>query len=49
LREYFSIIGVGQAAEVEKLFSEHKIIGADIALERLRVYDQLAKRISATS
>jgi len=49
LREYFSIIGVGLAAEVEKFFSEHKVIGADIALERLRVYDQLAKRISATS
>ena len=49
LREYFSIIGVGLAAEVEKFFSEHKIIGADIALERLRVYDQLAKRINATS
>ncbi|HVH15949.1 MAG TPA: M1 family metallopeptidase [Candidatus Angelobacter sp.] len=49
LREYFSIIGVGLAAEVEKFFSEHKIIGADIALERLRVYDQLAKKILAGS
>jgi tricorn protease interacting factor F2/3 len=49
LREYFSIIGVGLAAEVEKFFSEHKAIGADIALERLRVYDKLAKSINATS
>jgi len=49
LREYFSIIGVGRAAEVEKFFSEHKVIGADIALERLRIYDQLAKRIIANS
>ena len=49
LREYFSIIGVGLAAEVEKVFSEHKVIGADIALERLRIYDQLANRINATS
>jgi tricorn protease interacting factor F2/3 len=49
LREYFSIIGVGLAAEVEKFFNEHTVIGADIALERLRVYDQLAKRINATS
>jgi hypothetical protein len=48
LREYISIIGVGLAAEVEKFFNEHKAIGADIALERLRVYDQLAKRINAT-
>jgi tricorn protease interacting factor F2/3 len=49
LREYFSIIGVGLAAEVEKFFNEHKVIGADIALERLRVYDQLAKKILAGS
>jgi tricorn protease interacting factor F2/3 len=48
LREYFSIIGVGRAAEVEKFFNEHKVIGADIALERLKIYDQLAKRIIAT-
>jgi aminopeptidase N len=47
LREYFSIIGVGLAAEVEKFFSEHKVIGADIALERLRIYDKLAKNIAA--
>ena len=49
LREYFSIVGVGRSAEVEKFFSEHKVIGADIALERLRVYDQLAKKILAGS
>jgi len=47
LREYFSIVGVGRASEVEKFFSEHKVIGADIALERLRVYDKLAKNIAA--
>jgi tricorn protease interacting factor F2/3 len=49
LREYFSIIGVGRAAEVERFFSEHKIIGADIALERLRIYDQLAKKIASST
>jgi len=49
LREYFSIIGVGHAAEVEKFFSEHKVIGADIALERLRIYDQLATKITANT
>jgi tricorn protease interacting factor F2/3 len=47
LREYFSIVGVGRLAEVEKFFSEHKVIGADIALERLRIYDRLAKNITA--
>jgi tricorn protease interacting factor F2/3 len=48
LREYLSIIGVGLSGEVEKFFSEHKVIGADIALERLKIYDQLAKKINAT-
>jgi tricorn protease interacting factor F2/3 len=48
LREYLSIIGVGLAGEVEKFFSEHKVIGSDIALERLRIYDQLARKITAT-
>jgi tricorn protease interacting factor F2/3 len=47
LREYLSIVGVGRAAEVEKFFSEHKVIGADIALERLGIYDKLAKNIAA--
>src|SRR5256712_2890197 len=49
LREYFSIIGVGRAAEVEKFFSEHKVIGSDIALERLRIYDRLARALTAAS
>jgi tricorn protease interacting factor F2/3 len=48
LREYLSIIGVGRLAEVEKFFSEHKVIGADIALERLRIYDKLANSITTT-
>jgi tricorn protease interacting factor F2/3 len=49
LREYFSIVGVGRAAEVEKFFGEHAVIGADIALERLGIYDQLAKNIAANT
>ncbi len=49
LREYLSIVGVGRLAKVEKFFSEHKVIGADIALERLRIYDQLARNIIATT
>jgi len=47
LREYLSIVGVGRLAEVEKLFSEHKVIGSDIALERLRIYDHLARNITS--
>jgi aminopeptidase N len=49
LREYFSIVGVGRATEVEKFFSEHKVIGADIALERLRIYDQLTEKITTNT
>jgi tricorn protease interacting factor F2/3 len=49
LREYFSIVGVGRSAEVEKFFSEHKVIGADIALERLRIYDRLANNITTNA
>ena len=49
LREYLSIIGVGRLAEVEKFFSEHKVTGADIALERLRIYDQLARTLTTAS
>jgi len=49
LREYLSIFGVGLAVEVEKFFGERKVIGADIALERLRIYDQLAKKITSTA
>jgi aminopeptidase N len=49
LREYLSIVGVGRLTEIEKFFSEHKVIGADIALERLRIYDRLAKKIEAST
>jgi len=49
LREYFSIVGVGRSAEIQKFFSEHKVIGADIALERLRIYDRLANNITTNA
>jgi len=48
LREYISIVGVGRLGEFEKFFDEHKVIGSDIALERLRIYDKLANGITAT-
>jgi tricorn protease interacting factor F2/3 len=46
LRAYISIIGVGRVGEVEKLFGEHKLAGADATLERLRIHDRLAKEIA---
>jgi tricorn protease interacting factor F2/3 len=46
MRMYISIIGVGRVREVEKLFSEHKLAGADSTLERLKIHDRLANEIT---
>lgn len=46
MRAYISIIGVGRVGEVEKMFKEHKLLGADAVLERLKIHDRLAKEIS---
>ena len=48
LRGYMSIVGVGRASEVEALFREHSVPGADATIERLRIYDRLAKSINDT-
>jgi len=47
MRNYVSILGVGMAGEVERFFHEHPLVGADATVERLRIYDRLAKAISA--
>jgi hypothetical protein len=46
MRAYIAILGVGRVGEVEKLFSEHKLAGADATLERLKIHDRLAKEIT---
>jgi tricorn protease interacting factor F2/3 len=46
MRAYISVLGVGRVGEVEKLFSEHKLAGADATLERLKIHDRLAKEIT---
>ena len=46
MRAYISIVGVGHAEEAERLFKEHPLPGGDATLERLRVYDRLAKSIA---
>src|SRR2546426_12678910 len=46
MRAYISILGVGRVGEVEKLFSEHKLAGADASLERLKIHDRLANEIA---
>ncbi|HWY27842.1 MAG TPA: ERAP1-like C-terminal domain-containing protein, partial [Candidatus Sulfotelmatobacter sp.] len=46
MRQYISIIGVGRVREVEKLFREHKLAGADSTLERLKIHDRLANEIT---
>jgi len=49
MRAYISIVGVGRAGEAESLFNQHPIPGADATIERLRIYDRLAKNIPDTS
>jgi tricorn protease interacting factor F2/3 len=46
MRAYIAIIGVGRVREVEKLFSEYKLAGADSTLERLKIHDRLANEIA---
>src|SRR5437764_995801 len=46
MRAYISIIGVGRVGEIEKLFSEHKLAGADATLERLKIHDRLDNEIT---
>jgi tricorn protease interacting factor F2/3 len=48
MRTYISIIGVGRVGEVEKLFGQHKLAGADSTLERLKIHDRLAREITAS-
>src|SRR5215467_3877133 len=48
LRGNMSVVGVGRVSEVETLFKQHPVPGADATLERLRVFDRLAKSINAT-
>ena len=46
MRAYISIIGVGRVGEIEKLFGEHRLAGADATLERLKIHDRLANEIT---
>ncbi len=46
LRTYMSIVGVGRASDVESLFRQHPVPGADATIERLRIFDRLAKSIN---
>ena len=46
MRAYISIIGVGRVAEVEHALAEHPLAGADATLERLKIQDLLAKKIT---
>src|SRR3989442_1358647 len=49
MRAYISIVGVGRADEADRLFKERPLPGADATLERLKVYDRLAKSINAAT
>lgn len=45
MRNDVSIVGVGRIEEAESLFRQHPLPAADATLERLRIYDRLAKHI----
>ncbi len=49
MRTYLPIIGVGRTSEVESLFRAHPEPGADATIERLKIYDRLAKSIDGMS
>jgi tricorn protease interacting factor F2/3 len=46
MRSYLPIIGVGRHDEVESLLRAHPVPGADATIERLRIYNRLAKSIN---
>ncbi len=41
------VVGVGRVGEVESLFRQYPVPGADATTERLRIFDRLAKSINA--
>jgi len=47
MRAYISIAGVGHVDEAESLFNRYPVPAADATLERLRIYDRLARGIMA--
>ena len=47
MRAYISIVGVGHVDEAESLFNRYPVPAADATLERLRIYDRLARGIMA--
>jgi tricorn protease interacting factor F2/3 len=49
MRAYISIAGVGKVEEAESLFNQHPLPAADATLERLKIYDRLARSIIAPS
>src|SRR5437773_775216 len=49
MRTYISIAGVGHVDEAESLFNQYPVPAADATLERLRIYDRLARTLTATS
>ncbi len=47
LRGNMPVVGVGRVGEVESLFRQYPVPGADATTERLRIFDRLAKSINA--
>src|SRR5881628_2955550 len=49
MRAFISIAGVGHVDEAESLFNRYPVPAADATLERLRIYDRLARSMMAMS
>jgi tricorn protease interacting factor F2/3 len=45
MRAFISLTGVGRVNEAETLFKEHPLPAAEATLERMRIYDRLAKNL----
>jgi len=45
MRSFISMVGVGHVGEAESLFIQHPLPAADATLERLRIFDRLARNI----
>jgi tricorn protease interacting factor F2/3 len=47
MRAYISIVGIGHVDDAESLFRQHPLPAADATLEKLKIYDRLARNITA--
>ncbi len=49
MRSFISVAGAGRVEEAESLFRRYPVPAADATLERMRIYDRLARSITGTA